>query len=111
MENSNIQFCDLKAQLNSFNGEMEKTILDVVKSAAFIKGPAVGKLEEELSEYLGGETEAISCASGTDALLLALMALDVKPGDEIIIPDFTFIATGEVVSFLGAVPVFAMLIL
>ena len=63
-------------------------------------------MKEELSEYLGGETEAISCASGTDALLLALMALDVKPGDEIIIPDFTFIATGEVVSFLGAVPVF-----
>ena len=102
----NIQFCDLKAQLDSFNGEMEKAVIDVIKSTSFIKGPAVGKLEEELGSFLGGETEAITCASGTDALLLALMALDVKPGDEVIVPDFTFIATGEVVSFLGAVPVF-----
>ena len=102
----NIQFCDLKAQLDSFNGEMEKAVIDVVRSTSYIKGPSVGKLEEELGDYLGRKTEAITCASGTDALLLALMALDVKPGDEVIVPDFTFIATAEVVSFLGAVPVF-----
>ena len=97
----NIQFCDLKAQLDSFNGEMEKAVIDVVRSTSYIKGPAVEKLEEELGEYLGRKTEAITCASGTDALLLALMALDLKPGDEVIVPDFTFIATGEVVSFWG----------
>lgn len=100
-------FCDLAAQLDTFRPEMEREILDVVESASYIKGPPLGRLEQELSDYLdGGETEAIGCASGTDALLIALMALGVKPGDEIIIPDFTFIATGEVIAFLGAVPVF-----
>jgi UDP-2-acetamido-2-deoxy-ribo-hexuluronate aminotransferase len=102
-----MQFCDLAAQLNTLRPEMEREILDVVESTKFIKGPPLGRLETELSDYLdGGRTEAIGCASGTDALLIALLALEVKPGDEIIVPDFTFIATGEVVAFLGAVPVF-----
>ncbi|WP_319559835.1 DegT/DnrJ/EryC1/StrS family aminotransferase [Marispirochaeta sp.] len=101
-----IAFCDLAAQLDTFRPQMEKAILDVVESTAYIKGPALDRLETELSDYLDGSVESICCSSGTDALLIALMALDVHPGDEVIIPDFTFIATGEVVSFLGAVPVF-----
>jgi UDP-2-acetamido-2-deoxy-ribo-hexuluronate aminotransferase len=102
-----MQFCDLSAQLDTFRPEMEREILDVVESTKYIKGPPLGRLETELSDYLeGGRTEAVGCASGTDALLIALMALEVQPGDEIIVPDFTFIATGEAVAFLGAVPVF-----
>jgi UDP-2-acetamido-2-deoxy-ribo-hexuluronate aminotransferase len=85
---------------------MQKAVMDVIESTAFIKGPAVKKLEDELTAYLGGDVDSITCANGTEALLIALMALGVKPGDEVIIPDFTFIATGEVISLLGAVPVF-----
>ncbi len=101
-----LQFCDLSRQLDSFRPEMEKAVLNVVESAAYINGPAVGALEKELSDFLGGGVESIACSSGTDALLIALMALGVQPGDEVIVPDFTFIATGEVVSLLGAIPVF-----
>jgi len=101
-----MQFCDLKAQLDTFRPEMERAVLDVVESTRYIKGPPVGQLEQELSDYLKGDVAAIACGSGTDALLIALMALDVRPGDEVIVPDFTFIATGEVVSLVGAVPVF-----
>ena len=69
--------------------------------ARYILGPAVAELEQDLAAYLGVK-HAIGCASGTDALLLALMALELKPGDEVIVPDFTFFATAEVVSLLGA---------
>lgn len=101
-----MQFVDLKYQYTLYKKEIQAEIDGVLKSAAFIKGPALTKFETEMSDYLGGSIHAIGCSSGTDALLLGLMALDVQPGDEIIIPDFTFIATGEVVAFLGAVPVF-----
>ncbi len=102
--NEEIVFCDLGAQLAGMRPEIERAINEVLDSTAFINGPAVRKLEDELSDYVG--SEAIGCASGTDALLIALMALEVQPGDEIIVPDFTFIATAEVVALLGAKPVF-----
>ncbi|THB63241.1 MAG: DegT/DnrJ/EryC1/StrS family aminotransferase [Spirochaetaceae bacterium] len=100
----NIEFVDLAAQLEQIKPQMQQAIWEVVESTAFIRGPQVDRLEQKLGDYVG--VQAIGCASGTDALMIALMALDVKPGDQIIIPDFTFIATGEVVSLLGAVPVF-----
>ncbi len=101
-----IPFCDLKKQLDEYRPEMEKAISGVIESTSFINGPAVKTLAEDLSVFAGVK-HTIPCASGTDALLLALMALDVKPGDEIIVPAFTFIATGSMVSFYKAVPVFA----
>lgn len=101
-----MEFCDLKHQYQLYKEEIDQEIATVCESAAFIKGPQVQKFEQELTKYLGGTHESIGCASGTDALLIALMAFGVQPGDEIIIPDFTFIATGEVVSLLGAVPIF-----
>jgi len=85
---------------------MESAISRVVESTAFINGPAVKTLAEDLTAFAGVK-HSIPCASGTDALLLAFMALDVKPGDEIIVPAFTFIATGSMVAFYKAVPVFA----
>lgn len=101
-----MQFVDLKYQYQLYKDEINREIESVMESAAFIKGPALKTFEQEMSDYLGGNIHSIGCASGTDALLIALMALGVKPGDEIIIPDFTFIATGEVVAFMGAKPVF-----
>lgn len=101
-----VPFCDLKKQLDEYRPEIENVVSSVVESTAFINGPAVKTLAEDLSAFAGVK-HTIPCASGTDALLLALMALDVKPGDEIIVPAFTFIATGSMVSFYKAVPVFA----
>ena len=100
-----MEFCDLKQQYKLYETEILDELKSVMESAAFIKGPALKKFEQEMSDYLGG-IHSIGCASGTDALYIGLLALDVQPGDEIIIPDFTFISTGEVVSLLGAVPVF-----
>lgn len=104
--NRPIPFCDLNKQLDEYRPEMESAINSVVESTAFINGPAVKTLAEDLCSYAGVK-HAVPCASGTDALLLALMALDVKPGDEIIVPAFTFIATASMVAFYKAVPVFA----
>ncbi len=100
-----IPFCDLKKQLDEYRPEMESAISQVVESTSFINGPTVKTLAEELSSF-SGVKHSIPCASGTDALLLALMTLDVQPGDEIIVPAFTFIASGSMVSFYKAVPVF-----
>jgi len=77
----------------------------VIDRAAFIMGPEIGECEGVLAEYVSAK-HGIACSSGTDALLLALMAYNIKPGDEIITPTFTFISTAEVISFLGAKPVF-----
>lgn len=95
-----IQMVDLKAQYNRIGHEIDQAIKDVVNSTAFIKGPEVKLFEEELQKYLGVR-HVISCANGTDALQIALMALDLKPGDEVITTNFTFIATVEVVALLG----------
>jgi UDP-2-acetamido-2-deoxy-ribo-hexuluronate aminotransferase len=100
-----IPFCDLKKQLDEYRPEMESSIQQVIESSAFINGSAVRTLAEELSSFAGVK-HTIPCASGTDALLLALMALGVKPGDEIIVPAFTFIATASMVSFYKSIPVF-----
>jgi UDP-2-acetamido-2-deoxy-ribo-hexuluronate aminotransferase len=95
-----IQMVDLKAQYEKYESEIDPAIKSVLKSAAFIKGPDVKLFEEDLQEYLGVK-HVVSCANGTDALQIALMALNLKPGDEIITTNFTFIATVEVVALLG----------
>jgi UDP-2-acetamido-2-deoxy-ribo-hexuluronate aminotransferase len=99
-----IQMVDLKAQYNKIGSEVDEAIRSVLKSTAFIKGPEVKLFEEELQKYLG-VNHVISCANGTDALQIAMMASGLKPGDEVITTNFTFIATVEVVAFLGLKPV------
>lgn len=99
-----IQMVDLKAQYDKIGGEVDEAIRSVLKSSAFIKGPEVKLFEEELQKYLDVK-HVISCANGTDALQIAMMAFGLKPGDEIITTNFTFIATVEVVALLGLKPV------
>ena len=101
-----VEFIDLKEQYRQYRHEIDKAIEDVCLNASFIMGPQVAELERNLSDFTGSPY-SISCASGTDALLLALMAIDIKPGDEVITTPFTFIATAEVITLLGATPVFA----
>ncbi len=95
---------DLKAQYEKIGSEIDDAIKSVLVSTAFIKGPDVKLFEEELQEYMGVK-HVVSCANGTDALHLAMMVLGLKPGDEVITTDFTFIATVEVVALLGLKPV------
>jgi dTDP-4-amino-4,6-dideoxygalactose transaminase len=96
---------DLKAQWLSIKGEISAAINAVVESQQFILGPQVQALEEEVAKYCGAKF-AVGVASGTDALLLALHAAGVGPGDEVLTPTFSFIATADSVSLLGAIPVF-----
>ena len=96
---------DLKAQYLAVKDEVDKAIADIFESQYFILGPEVKALEEEIAAYCGVK-RAVGCSSGTDALLMSLMALGVRPGDEVIIPSFTFFATGGVVHRLFAKPVF-----
>jgi len=100
-----IDFANLQYQHNLYKDEIEKSLLKVVRNCNFIMGDEVQELEKSLKEFTGVKY-AITCSNGTDALLLAMMALDIKPGDEIITTPFTFIATAETIAFLGAVPVF-----
>ena len=95
-----IQMVDLKAQYVKYRSEIDPAIKSVLETAAFIKGPDVKLFEEELQAYMEVK-HVVSCANGTDALQLALMALGLKPGDEVITTNFTFIATVEVVALLG----------
>jgi len=95
---------DLKAQYEKIGSEIDDSIKSVLVSTAFIKGPDVKLFEEDLQEYMGVK-HVVSCANGTDALYLAMMVLGLKPGDEVITTDFTFIATIEVVALLGLKPV------
>lgn len=99
-----IQMVDLRAQYEKIGPEIDKVIKSVLLSTAFIKGPDVKLFEEELQDYMGVKY-VVSCANGTDALHLALMVHGLKPGDEVITTDFTFIATLEVVAALGLKPV------
>jgi Predicted pyridoxal phosphate-dependent enzyme apparently involved in regulation of cell wall biogenesis len=101
-----IQMVDLKAQYEKIGAEVDAAIKSVLSSTAFIKGPDVRHFEESLSNYLGVRN-VVSCANGTDALQIAMMALHMKPGDEVITTNFTFIATVEVVALLGLKPVLA----
>lgn len=97
---------DLKAQYEKLGVEIDKAIKEVINSSAFIKGPEVKLFEEELRNYLGVK-HVITCANGTDALQLAIMSLGLKPGDEVITTNFTFIATVEVVALSGLKPALA----
>lgn len=101
---STIQMCDLKGQYIKIKSEIDRSIQEVLDSTSFIKGKDVNLFENELAIYLGVK-HVIGSANGTDALQIALMALGLKPGDEVITPDFTFIATVEVVALLGMIPV------
>ena len=95
---------DLKSQYLNMKEDIDKAVIDVIESTAFINGPAVKTFQENLEKYLGVKN-VIPCANGTDALQVAMMGLGLKPGDEVITPSFTFIATAEVVALLGLVPV------
>lgn len=99
-----IQMVDLNAQYHKLAAEIDASVRSVLESTAFIKGPEVKRFEEELKNYLGCN-HVISCANGTDALQIALMALGLNQGDEVITTNFTFIATVEVVALLGCKPV------
>lgn len=98
-------FLDLGAQRKRLGSKMDEAISRVLDHGKFVMGPEVSELEARLSEHCGSRN-VVGCSSGTDALLLALMALKVEPGDAVLIPSFTFVATAEVVALLGAKPVF-----
>ncbi len=100
-----MQFIDLAAQQRRIKGKIDARIQTVLEHGKYIMGPEVKELEDSFAQYVGSK-HALACASGTDALLLALMAFDVRPGDAIFTTPFTFISTAEVVSLLGAVPIF-----
>jgi UDP-2-acetamido-2-deoxy-ribo-hexuluronate aminotransferase len=100
-----IQMVDLKRQYQEIKPEIDAAILNVLESTAFINGPDVHHFSAELAEYVGVK-HVIPCANGTDALQISLMALGLKPGDEVITPSFTYIATVEVVALLRLTPVF-----
>lgn len=100
-----IQMVDLKQQYAKIKDEIDRSIHEVLDSSAFINGPTVKAFSDELGQYLGSK-HIIPCANGTDALQIAMMGLGLQPGDEVITPSFTFIATTEVVALLGLKPVF-----
>lgn len=95
---------DLKGQYNQIKSEVDNAIQSVIDRGQFIKGNDVKEFEQNLAEYLQVK-HVISCANGTDALQIAMMALDLRPGDEVIVPVFTYIATAEVLGLLGLIPV------
>ncbi len=101
-----VPLCDLGAQYSQIQNEVEAAVLRVLKSGQVILGPEVAAFEQEVAAYCGAE-HGIGCGSGTDALLLALHAMEIKPGDEVILPPFTFFATVGSVLRAGATPVFA----
>lgn len=100
-----MQFIDLKTQYKKIEKEIQKRINTVLDHGVYIMGPEIQELEERLAEFVQSK-HCISMASGTDALLIALMALGVQPGDEVITTSFTFIATAEMIQLIGAIPVF-----
>ncbi len=95
---------DLKTQYENIKPEVDEAIRQVIEQTAFINGPDVKEFQTELATYLGAR-HVITCANGTDALQIAMMALDLKPGDEVITADFTYVATAEVIGLLGLTPV------
>ncbi|HEX2946639.1 MAG TPA: DegT/DnrJ/EryC1/StrS family aminotransferase [Clostridia bacterium] len=100
-----MEFRDLRAQYSRYKIEIDSAIQKVLDDSDFIGGKEVKILEERLAEYIGVK-HCISCANGTDAMTLVMMAWDIKEGDAVFVPDFTFFSTGEVVAFRGAAPVF-----
>lgn len=100
-----MQFIDLKTQYQHLQTKIDKRIQQVLMHGKYIMGPEVKELEEKLAEYVGVK-HAITCANGTDALQLTMMAFDIKQGDAVFCPTFTFFATAEAPAFFGATPVF-----
>ena len=100
-----MEFLDLKTQQKRIRKPLEKRINKILDHGAYIMGPEVFELEEKLADYCGAK-HAISCSSGTDALLIPLMAWGVGPGDAVFTTPFTYVATAEVISILGATPIF-----
>src|SRR5687768_5663481 len=100
-----IEFVDLKAQLRAIRAPVNERIQKVLDHGQFILGPEVTEMEKRLEAYTG-TSHCVSVGSGTDALLIALMALGIGSGDEVVTTPFTFVATAEMIVLLGAVPVF-----
>ncbi|MFT3724529.1 MAG: aminotransferase class I/II-fold pyridoxal phosphate-dependent enzyme [Hyphomonadaceae bacterium] len=105
MSMKTIPFIDLKAQYQALEEPIQKQIQTVLSHGQFIMGPEVEELERRLAKFAGVK-HAITCSSGTDASILAMMALGIGPGDEVIVPAFSFIATAETVLLVGATPVY-----
>mgnify|MGYP000849553960 FL=1 len=101
-----MQFIDLQRQYQELEKEINKSIRNVLEHGKYIMGPEVHLLESELCDYTGSKY-CLTCANGTDALQMALMALGIGPGDAVFVPSFTFMSTAEVVNLVGATPVFA----
>lgn len=101
----NLQLVDLKSQYQKIENEINEVVLNVIRSTAFINGPEVQNFQSDFENYLNVK-HVIPCANGTDALQIALMALGLEPGDEVITPSFTYIATAEVIGLLRLTPVF-----
>ncbi|MCA1763252.1 MAG: DegT/DnrJ/EryC1/StrS family aminotransferase [Cryomorphaceae bacterium] len=99
-----IQMVDLVSQYERVQEEIDKAVIDVIRSSAYINGPEVKDFQKELEDYLDVK-HVIPCANGTDALQIAMMAMDLKPGDEVITSDFTYVATAEVIALLQLTPV------
>src|SRR6187549_3089741 len=99
-----IQMVDLHGQYLKIKAEVDAGIQEVINTTAFINGPAVKEFQADLEKYLNVK-HVIPCANGTDALQIAMMALGLKPGDEVITADFTYVATAEVIALLGLTPV------
>jgi len=100
-----MEFRDLKLQYNKYKNEIDSAINEVLLNTNFIGGKEVNALEKLLAEYVGVK-HCISCANGTEAMTLLMMAWDIKEGDAVFVPDFTFFSTGEIISFRGATPIF-----
>ncbi len=100
-----MEFRDLKAQYKKYKHEIDSAIQEVINNTNFIGGKEVDILEKRLAEYTG-VNHCITCANGTEAMTLLMMAWDIKEGDAVFVPDFTFFSTGEIVSFRGATPIF-----
>lgn len=100
-----MEFRDLKTQYNKYKSEIDLAIQEVLNNTNFIGGKEVNILEQRLAEYVGVK-HCITCANGTEAMTLLMMAWDIKEGDAVFVPDFTFFSTGEIVSFRGATPIF-----
>lgn len=101
-----IPFIDLASQFAAIELEVRARMDQVLAHGQFIMGPEVAEMEAALAAFVGDGRECVSCASGTEALLIAMMALGIGPGDEVITTPFTFVATGEMIALLGATPVF-----